>query len=97
MIFADDLHFRWIINSVQDGLAALHDLNRLMFSLQNAGFRVNPKKSAAMMRLTGRQMAPFLKKWCSRPLLTGPVLHLPDMNTTIPMVGKTSYLGVVIS
>ena len=48
------------------------------------------------MRLTGKQMAPFLKKWCSRPL-TGPALHLPDMNTTIPMVGKTSYLGVVIS
>ena len=95
-IFADDLHFRWIINSIQDGLAALHDLNHLIFSLQTAGFRVNPKKSAAMMRLTGRQMAPFLKKWCSRPL-TGPVLHLPDMNSIIPMVGKISYLGVVIS
>ena len=46
VIFADDLHFRWIINSVQDGLAALHDLSYLIFSLQTAGFRVNPKKSA---------------------------------------------------
>ena len=57
VIFADDLHFRWIFTSVQDGLAALHDLSHLIFSLQTAGFRVNPEKSAAMMQLTGKQMS----------------------------------------
>ena len=96
VVFADDLHFRWIVHSPHTALMALHDLDLLLCDLRVAGFRVNTQKSVAIMRLVGKQVLSFHRKWCSRPS-SGPLLHLPNPDIQIPLVSKASYLGAILS
>ena len=60
------------------------------------GLKINPHKSFAMLRLVGKALPTFQKRWISRSA-NGPMLRLPDMAITVPLVAKTSYLGVIIS
>lgn len=48
------------------------------------------------MKFVGKQMPAFLRRRCNRSD-TDPVLHLPDLQTTIPLLGKTAYLGIIIN
>ena len=96
LIYADDIHLRWILTSPSEGLAALHDLSFLLRVFSAYGLRINQQKSVALTRMVGRALNPFLRRWTSRPT-TGPVLHLPDTSLTIPLVSKTSYLGTIVS
>ena len=96
LIYADDIHLRWIITSPSEGLAALHDLSFLLRVFRAYGLRINQQKSVALTRMVGRALNPFLRRWTSRPT-TGPILHLPDANLTIPLMSKTSYLGTIVS
>ena len=54
IIYADDIHFRWIIDSPSSGLSALHDLAVVLGTLKAFHFRVNLTKSAAITRLVGK-------------------------------------------
>ena len=96
VVFADDLHFRWIVHSPHTTLVALQDLDMLLCDLRAAGFRVNTQKSVAIMRLVEKQVLSFHRKWCSQPS-SGPLLHLPNPDIQIPLVSKISYLGVILS
>ena len=49
-----------------------------------------------MLRLVGKALPSFQKSWISRSA-NGPMLRLPDMAITVPLVAKTSYLGAIIS
>ena len=91
-----DFHLRWLVHSTVDGLQAIHDLTFLLRVFGAYGLRINPPKSVALVRLVGKVLPSFHKRWISRSA-KGPVLHLPDSTITVPWVGKTSYLGVVIS
>ena len=96
IIHADDIHLRWIIQSPSDGLAAMHEMSFLFNVFRAYGLRINQQKSVALTRMVGKSLNQFLRRWTSRPK-TGPVLHLPDTNLTVPLVNKTSYLGTIIS
>ena len=96
VIYADDIHLRWLIDSSASGLSALHDLTVVLGTLKAFHFRVNLTKSVAIMRLVGKSAPAFLKRWTSRTK-EGPRLHLPDQSLSLPLVGKTDYLGVTLS
>ena len=96
VVYADDLHMRWIVQSPADGLRAMHDLSFLMRVFGAYGLKINPTKSFAMLRLVGKALPSFQKRWISRTA-NGPMLRLPDMAITVPLVAKTTYLGVIIS
>ena len=91
LMYANDIHLRWIIISPSEGLAAMHDMSFLFRIFRAYGLRINQQKSVAIIRLMGKASNPFLRRWTSRPI-TGPVLHLPDTQLTVPLVSKTSYL-----
>ena len=96
LIYADDIHLRWIITSPSEGLAARHNMSFLFRVIGAYGLRINRQKSVALTRLVGKSLNQFLRRLTSRPT-TGPVLHLPDTNLTVPLVSKTSYLGIIIN
>ena len=96
IIYADDIHFRWLIDSPASGLLALHELIVVLGTLKAFHFRVNLFKSVAIMRLVGKIAQAFLKRWTSR-IKEGPRLHLPDQSFSLPLVSKTDYLGVTLS
>ena len=95
VVYADDIHLRWIIRSTTQALEALTDLQYVLITLQAFGFHVNLQKSFAMLRLQEKEAAAFLRHWVSRPE-TGPVLTLPERRWQLPLVSKTTYLGVII-
>ena len=95
VVYADDIHLRWIIRSTAQALEALTDLQHVLMTLQAFGFNVNLHKSVAMLRLQGKEAPAFLRTWVSRPS-TGPVLTLPERRWQLPLVSKTAYLGVII-
>ena len=96
VVYADDFHMRWIVHSIADGLRAMHDLSFLMRVFGAYGLKINPHKSFAMLRLGGKALPTFQKCWISRSA-NGPMLRLTDMAISVPLVAKTSYLGVIIS
>ena len=96
LMYANDIHLRWIIISPSEGLAAMHDMSFLFRIFRAYGLRINQQKSVAIIRLMGKASNPFLRRWTSRPI-TGPVLHLPDTQLTVPLVSKTSYLCTIIN
>ena len=96
VVFADDFHLRWLVHSTVDGFEAIHDMTFLLRVFGAYGLRINPHKSVALVRLVGKALPSFHKRWISRSA-KGPLLHLPDSTITVSLVGKISYLGVVIS
>ena len=106
VMYADDFHMRWIIQSPADGLRVMHDLSFLMrvfgaYGLKinphkSFALKINPHKSFALLRLVGKALPSFQKRWISRTA-NGPMLRMPDMAISVPLVAKTSYLGVIIS
>ena len=95
VVYADDIHLRWIIRSTAQALEALIDLQHVLMTRQAFGFNINLHKSVAMLRLQGKEAPAFLRHWVSRPD-TGPVLTLPERRWQLPLVSKTAYLGVII-
>ena len=95
VVYADDIHLRWLIRSTAPALEALTDLQHVLMTLQAFGFTVNLQKSVAMLRLQGQEAPAFLRHWVSRPT-AGPVLNLPERRWQLPLVSKTAYLGVII-
>ena len=96
VVYADDFHMRWVIHSTADGLRAMHDMSFLMRVFGAYGLKINPSKSFAMLRLVGKALPSFQKRWICRSA-DGPLLRLPDMAIQVPLVAKTSYLGAIIS
>lgn len=96
IIYVDDIHLKWIINSVTVGFKALHDLQCVVRTLKAYHFQVNECKSGTIMRLVGKSAQAFLNRWISRSK-EGPQLHLPDTALSLPLVSKTNYLGIIIS
>ena len=96
IIYADDIHLRWIMRPVAEDFEAIHDLQYILRTLKAYRFQVNESKSVIIMRLVGKNAPTFLKRWISRPK-EGPLLHLPDIALRLPIVNKTNYLGVMIS
>ena len=87
---------RWIVQSPIDGLRAMHDLSFLMRVFGAYGLKINPHKSFALLRLVRKALPSFQKRWINRTA-NGPILRMPDMAISVPLVAKTSYLGVIIS
>ena len=85
VVYADDFHMRWIVQSPADGLRAMHDLSFLMRVFGAYGLKINPTKSFAMLRLVGKALPSFQKRWINRTA-NGPMLRLPDMAITVPLV-----------
>ena len=55
VVYADDIHLRWLIRSIAQALEALTDLQHVLMTLQAFGFIVNLQKSIAMLRLQGQE------------------------------------------
>ena len=91
IIYADDIHLRWIVNSVIDGFEALHDLQYIFCTLKAYHFQMNEIKSVIIMRLVGKNAQTFLKRWTSRPKEV-PLLHLPDIAFCLPIVARLTIL-----
>ena len=96
IVFADDVHLRWIIRNHEDSLQALTDLSFVLTLMKSYGLRINVQKSVALCRIIGRSAPAFLRKWTVRSK-EGPRLTIPDLDWKLPLVSKTAYLGVVIS
>lgn len=93
IIYADDIHLRWTIHSLSMRFECLHELAFVLSTLKAYHFRMNLTKSVTIMRLVGKSTQ---KRWTTRSK-EGPRLTLPDTNMTLPLVGKTDYLGIVLS
>ena len=96
IVFADDIHLRWYIRSHEDGLQALTDLSFVLTLMKSYGLRINVQKNVALCRVIGRSAPAFLRKWIVRSK-EGPRLIIPDLDWQLPLVSKTTYLGIVIS
>ena len=96
VVYADNIHLRWIIRSTAQALEALTDLQHVLMTLQAFGFHVNLQKSIAMLRLQGKEASIFLRHCVRRPE-SGPVLTLPERRWQLPFASKTAYLGIIIS
>lgn len=96
IIYADDVHLRWIINSHPQALNALIEFQHMLDVLKTYGFQINMTKSVAIMRLIGREAPAFQRRWVHRQR-DGPFLRLPENHWRLPLMSKTAYLGVIIS
>ena len=96
IIYADDIHLRWIIHNMSMGYETLHELAFVLSTLKAYHFRVNLTKSVTIMRLVGKSAQAFLKRWTTRSK-EGPRSNLPDTTLNLSLVGKTDYLGIVLS
>lgn len=96
IIYADDIHLRWIIHNMSMGYKALHDLAFVLSTFKAYHFRVNLTKGVTVIRLLRNSAQAFLKRWTTKSK-EGPRLNLPDIALSLPLVGKTDYLGVVLS
>ena len=54
VVYADDIHLRWIIRSTAQALEALTDLQHVLMTLQAFGFNVNLQKSVAKLHIPPR-------------------------------------------
>lgn len=53
IIFADDIHQRWHLQTPPDGLQSLTDLSFVLNLLKSYGLRINTTKSVALRRMIG--------------------------------------------
>ena len=96
VVYADDVHLRWIIESTPHALEALTELQHVLDTFSAFGLKINMQKSFAIIRLVGREAPGFLRRWVHRKP-DGPELILPEKLWRLPLVSKTAYLGVFLS
>ena len=96
IIYADDVHLRWIVMSPTHALEALSELQHILDTFSAFGLKINMQKSFAILRLVGREAPSFLRRWVHR-MPDGPLLLLPEKHWRLPLVSKTAYLGVFLS
>ena len=96
IVYADDVHLRWQLESLSDGFVALSDLNHVLRVFKSYGFIINHDKSVVLFRAVGRGVHHFTKKWVQRTK-AGSFLLLPDSSLRLPMVSQTAYLGIILS
>ena len=68
IIYADDVHQRWIISSHPQALNALAEFQHVLDVLKAYGLQINMTKSVATMRLVGRETPAFHRHWVHRSL-----------------------------
>ena len=91
IVYADDVHLRWTLNSTADGQCALGDLAHILHTFRSYGFNINATKSVVLFRAVGKGVSKFTRRWISRSK-HGPQLLIPDTLFRLPMVAKTAYL-----
>lgn len=91
IVYADDVHPRWTLNSTADGQCALGDLAHILHTFRSYGFNINATKSVVLFRAVGKGVSKFTRRWISRSK-HGPQLLIPDTPFRLPMVAKTAYL-----
>ena len=96
VVYADDVHLRWIIQTHSHALEALTELQHVLDTFSAFGLIINMQKSFALLRLVGREAPGFLRRWVHRKP-DGPELILPGKHWRLPLVSKTAYLGVFLS
>ena len=96
IVYADDVHLRWIITTHSHALEVLSELQHTLDTFSAFGLKINMQKSFAILRLVGREAPGFLRRWVHRQP-DGPLLILPEKLWRLPLVSKTAYLGVFLS
>ena len=96
VIYADDVHLRWILTSPPHALEALTELQHVLDTFSAFGLKINMQKSFAILRLVGREAPGFLRRWVHRKP-DGPELILPEKLWRLPLASKIAYLGVFLS
>ena len=76
VVYADDVHLRWILTSPPHALKALTEFQHVLDTFSAFGFKLNMPKSFAILRLVGREAPGFLRRWVHRKP-DGPELILP--------------------
>lgn len=91
VVYADDVHLRWIIMSQPQALEALSELQHTLDRFNAFGFKINMQKSFALMRLVGREASGFMRYWVHRKT-DGPLLILPKRHWRLPWSPKRPTL-----
>ena len=89
VVYADNVHLRWIITSPPHALEALTELQHVLDTCSAFGLKINMQKSFAILRLVGREAPGFLRRWVHRKP-DGPELILPEKLWRLPLVSKNS-------
>ena len=97
-LYADDTHCAWELNSLADLKFFIRSTVLLLSVYQQFGMKINPEKSALMIRLVGTHGSKWVRRHTlcidNKPLF----LFSHDLQTFhIPIVKQAKYLGVVIS
>eukprot|EP00439_Symbiodinium_sp_Y106_P073501 s140_g13.t2 len=97
-LYADDTHCAWELNSLADLKFFIRSAVLLLSAYQTFGMKINPVKSALMIRLVGTHGSKWVQRHTlcidNKPLF----LFSHDLQTYhIPIVKQAKYLGVIIS
>ena len=65
IVYADDVHLRWTLNSTADGQCALGDLAHILHTFRSYGFNINATKSVVLFRAVGKGVSKFTRRWIS--------------------------------
>ena len=89
VVYADDIHLRWILRSMNQALDVLANLQHVLMTLQAFGFSINMQKICFLLRLQGKEGPSFMRRWIQNDLA----------RTTMAAASrvKTAYLGVIVS
>ena len=96
IVYADDVPLRWTLNIIADGQCALGDLAHILHIFRSFGFNINATKSVVLFRAVGKGVSKFIRLLICRTKY-GPQLLIPDTPFRLPLVAKTTYLGVLLS
>ena len=97
-LYADDTHCAWTLESAQDLAFFVRSTLVVLEVYQAYGMKVNPEKSALIIRLVGTHGAKWLKQ--HTVVVEGKHMFLINWGVRtllLPIVQKTKYLGIVIS
>ena len=95
-LYADDTLLREHFRNKREFEQALTHCSELLKTLSEMGFKVNPKKSALLITVTGSSGQQELAKYRVKIKGEGDRLKLPDGNL-VPIRRTAPYLGVIIS
>ena len=93
--YADDVHLRWCLQCITDGLSALNDLFYILHMFHSFDFNINASISVVLFRAVDKGMAQNTKYWICQ-IANGPQLVISDSPFRLPMVARTAYLGFVL-